>query len=170
MRPDAARLKGCFGSCFPSEAVTRSPRCSTTKGFRRTRLSAGFFVSGVHFTAPWIGGLAPLILKTWNFSPLSRSSVRSSRFSQFCEPFALAAGCVLCGGAAERLARHASSHSARRCYMMLQGFRDYPGQAQSPLCVALLIDFVKPDDVIAGITSNGVPVREVDIGSSPVNG
>ena len=33
---------------------------------------------------------------------------------------------------------------------------------QSPsLCS--LIDFVKPDDVIAGITSNGVPVREVDI-------
>ena len=40
---------------------------------------------------------------------------------------------------------------------------------QSPLCVALLIDFVKPDDVIAGITSNGVPVREADTGSSPVN-
>ena len=32
-----------------------------------------------------------------------------------------------------------------------------------------LIDFVKPDDVIAGITSNGVPVREADTGSSPVN-
>ena len=41
---------------------------------------------------------------------------------------------------------------------------------QSPLCVALLIDFVKPDDVIAGITSNGVPVREADTGSNPVNG
>ena len=41
---------------------------------------------------------------------------------------------------------------------------------QSPLCVALLIDFVKPDDVIAGITSNGVPVLEADTGSSPVNG
>lgn len=40
---------------------------------------------------------------------------------------------------------------------------------QSPLCVALLIDFVKPDDVIAGITSNGVPVREADTGSNPVN-
>jgi hypothetical protein len=41
---------------------------------------------------------------------------------------------------------------------------------QSPLCVALLIDFVKPDDVIAGITSNGVAVREADTGSNPVNG
>lgn len=41
---------------------------------------------------------------------------------------------------------------------------------QSPLCVALLIDFVKPDDVIAGITSNGVPVLEADTGSNPVNG
>jgi hypothetical protein len=40
---------------------------------------------------------------------------------------------------------------------------------QSPLCVALLIDFVKPDDVIAGITSNGVPVLEADTGSNPVN-
>ena len=43
-------------------------------------------------------------------------------------------------------------------------------KAQSHLCVALLIDYVKPDDVIAGITSNGVPVREADTGSSPVNG
>lgn len=47
---------------------------------------------------------------------------------------------------------------------------------QSPLCVALLIsdandpDCVKPDDVIAGITSNGVAVREADTGSNPVNG
>ena len=41
---------------------------------------------------------------------------------------------------------------------------------QSPLCVALLIDYVKPDDVIAGITSNGVLVLEADTGSSPVNG
>ena len=41
---------------------------------------------------------------------------------------------------------------------------------QSPLCVALLIDFVKPDDVTAGITSNCVAVREADTGSSPVNG
>ena len=41
---------------------------------------------------------------------------------------------------------------------------------QSHLCVALLIDFVKPDDVIAGITSNCVAVREADTGSSPVNG
>ena len=41
---------------------------------------------------------------------------------------------------------------------------------QSPLCVALLIDFVKPDDVIAGTTSNGVLVREADTGSNPVNG
>ena len=41
---------------------------------------------------------------------------------------------------------------------------------QSPLCVALLIDFVKPDDVIAGITSNGVPVREADTEPNPVNG
>ena len=41
---------------------------------------------------------------------------------------------------------------------------------QSHLCVALLIDFVKPDDVIAGITSNGVPVLEADTGSNPVNG
>lgn len=31
-------------------------------------------------------------------------------------------------------------------------------------------DCVKPDNVIAGITSNGVPVREADTGSNPVNG
>lgn len=41
---------------------------------------------------------------------------------------------------------------------------------QSHLCVALLIDYVKPDDVIAGITSNGVLVLDADTGSSPVNG
>ena len=56
---------------------------------------------------------------------------------------------------------------------MLPDVAGVPGitldKPQSPLCVALLIDFVKPDDVIAGITSNGVPVREADTGSSPVN-
>ena len=56
---------------------------------------------------------------------------------------------------------------------MLPDVAGVPGitldKPQSSLCVALLIDFVKPDDVIAGITSNGVPVREADTGSSPVN-
>ena len=60
---------------------------------------------------------------------------------------------------------------------LTQGLPDVAGvpgitldKPQSPLCVALLIDYVKPDDVIAGITSNGVLVLDADTGSSPVNG
>ena len=76
MRLDAARLKGCFGSCFrlkllPEVQGVPPPRASNNPPL------GGFFRFWRSLYRPVDPGSSPLILKTWNFSPLSRSAARS---------------------------------------------------------------------------------------------
>ena len=76
MRLDAARLKGCFGSCFrqkllPEVQGVPPPRASEEPASRRV------FRFWRSLYRPVDPGSSPLILKTWNFSPLSRSAARS---------------------------------------------------------------------------------------------
>lgn len=79
MRLDAAKLTKCFGSCFPLEAVTRSPRCSTTKVFRRTRLSAGFSFLGT--TLLRSGGKDPALnVKNFNKYAIIRDKTPKALF------------------------------------------------------------------------------------------
>ena len=100
-----------------------------------------------------------------NFTPHSRGNFLPELYRGFprlqsCNSGAIDAGGARWGGSPPRWRR-----------LLLPDVAGVPGitldKPQSPLCVALLIDFVKPDDVIAGITSNGVPVLEADTGSSP---
>ena len=77
MRLDAARLKGCFGSCFRQKLLPEVQGVLPPRASEELRLSAGFFVSGVHSTAPWIQDLALDPENVEFFSPLSRSAARS---------------------------------------------------------------------------------------------
>ena len=57
MRLDAARLKGCFGSCFRQKLL---PEVKVfCKGFEEPASRQVFSFLAVHSTAPWIQDLAP---------------------------------------------------------------------------------------------------------------
>ena len=59
MRLDAARLKGCFGSWIPLWSCYLVNQSANSERLEEpAALTAGFFVSGVHSTAPWIEDLA----------------------------------------------------------------------------------------------------------------
>ena len=76
MRLDAARLKGCFGSCFRQKLLPEV-KVFLHQGLPKNPPLGGFFVLWRSLYRPVDPGSSPLILKTWNFSPLSRSAARS---------------------------------------------------------------------------------------------
>ena len=85
MRLDAARLKGCFGSCFRQKLLPEVPRCSTTKGFEEPA-SRRVFRFWRSLYRPVDPGSSPLILKTWNFFALKPFSGQIAPFSRSKKP------------------------------------------------------------------------------------
>ena len=77
MRLDAARLKGCFGSWIPLWSCYPVKQSSNSARPERTRLPGRVFHFWRSLYRPMDRVSSPLILKTWNFSPLSRSAARS---------------------------------------------------------------------------------------------
>ena len=85
MRLDAARLKGVSVAGSRFGPVTRSNRALTLRDLKEPVLADGFFISGVHSTAPWIS-IQPLDPENVEFFALKPFSGQIAPFSRSKKP------------------------------------------------------------------------------------